>query len=83
MKKFPYKVQNFSYNGFMGNTLPGMASYLAKFKKWTNDPGIAMFECSDSENRLIPSFALRGLKEHPLPEQDMSKKVMFGAAAHS
>jgi len=42
-----------------------------------------MFECSDGKDRLIPTFALRELKECPLPKQDMSKKVIFGAAAHS
>lgn len=83
MRKHLYKVQNFSYNGFMGELLPNMTSYQAKFKEWTNDPGIGVFECSDGKERLIPTFALKELKEYPLPEQDMSKKVMFGAAAHS
>ena len=83
MKKHLYKVQNFSYNGFCGKLMLGMTSYQAKFKKWTNDPGVGIFGCSDGKERLMPTFALKGLKEHPLPEQDMSKKVMFGAAAHS
>ena len=83
MEEYPYKVQNFSYNGFCGQLLPAMASYLAKFKEWTNDPGIGIFGCSDGEERLIPTFALRGLNKYPLPKQDMSKKVMFGAGSHS
>lgn len=69
MEKYPYKVQNFSYNSFYGELLPNMASYRAQFKRWTNDPGIGVFECSDGKERLLPTFALKGLKESPLPER--------------
>jgi len=84
-ESYPYMIQNFIYNGFYGKSLSGIAPYRAKFKEWTNDPGVAVFECSDSKERLIPTFAIaaRGLKKHPLPKQDMSNKVLFGAPAHS
>ena len=81
--KFPYVVQNFTYNGFCGRDLPGMTDYHARFKKWTNDPGVAIFRCSDGKDRLIPTFALRGLKEHRLPRQDMRNKVMLGTPCKS
>jgi len=80
--KETYKVRNFDYNGFYGRTLQGMASYEAKFSRWTNDPGIGVFECSDGKERLIPTFALIG-NTSELPEQDMSNKVMFGTPSHS
>jgi hypothetical protein len=83
MKKYTYLVQHFSYNGFTGKLLKGMTTYSAKFKSWTRDPGIARFECSDNTERLIPTFALKGLKHHPLSEQDMSNKIIIGPPSHS
>lgn len=82
-KKYAYLVQHFSYNGFTGKLRKGIAPYMAKFKEWTRDPGIGRFECSDNVTRLIPTFALKGLKRHPLLKQDMTNKVVFGAASHS
>lgn len=53
------QVKNFSYNGFSGTLLPGFAKYkVMALDKWTNDPGIGSFLCSDKKIRLIPSFAL-------------------------
>lgn len=83
VKKYTYLVQHFSYNGFTGKLLKGMTTYSAKFKNWTKDPGIARFECSDNTERLIPTFALKGLKEHPLSEQDMTNKIIIGPSAYS
>lgn len=82
-KDYAYLVQHFSYNGFCGTLLKGIAPYMAKFKKWTRDPGIARFECSDHITRLIPTFALKGLKQHSLPKQDMTNKVIIGPPSHS
>jgi hypothetical protein len=82
-ENYSYLVQHFSYNGFTGKLRKGIAPYMAKFKEWTKDPGIGRFECSDNVTRLIPTFALKGLERHPLPEQDMTNKIVFGAASHS
>ncbi len=77
-----YEVENFSYNGFMGQSLPGKAPYKAKFIRWTSDPGVGVFLCSDGEQRLIPTFALVG--DHSgLPNQYLRHKVYFGSPSHS
>lgn len=83
MKNYAYRVQNFSYNGFYGDILKKVTTYSATFIKWTRDPGIGLFKCSDNIERLIPTFALKGLKRHPLPEQDMTDKIIFGPPSHS
>jgi len=77
-----YKVENFKYNGFYVQPKKGMAKYTAKFKKWTNDPGIALFECSDGKERLIPSCCLIGDISN-LPKEDMLNKVLFGQMSKS
>lgn len=79
-------VRNFEYNGFFGSLHPGYAEYKAKFVQWTNDPGIALCECSDGKSRFIPSFAIERNKEcavKHLPKQDFSNKVMFGVPSTS
>lgn len=81
MKEFT--VTNFSYNGFSGQDLPGIAPYTAKFNSWTNDPGIANMDCSDEQQRLIPTFALVDLQRDDLPEQDYSKNIYFGRPSKS
>jgi len=83
MKKHSYDVDNFEYNGFCGKTTEGIAPYKVIFKKWTNDPGIGVFECSDNKERLIPTFAIRKFKWKSLPKQDMNNKVYFGSPSHS
>jgi len=77
-----FEVENFAYNGFSGQTLPGKAPYTATFIGWTADPGVANCRCSDGEVRLIPTFALVGDKGG-LPKQDLSHKLYFGARSHS
>lgn len=77
-----YQVENFKYNGFMVQPEPGLTNYTATFKNWTNDPGIALCECSDGQERLIPSCCLIGDKNN-LPKQDMSNKVLFGQSSKS
>ncbi len=57
------RVKNFVYNGFSGKMTSGYASYTAEFKRWTEDPGIAVCACSDGKERLIPSFALDGFQK--------------------
>jgi hypothetical protein len=79
----PYKVRNFTYNGFMGKCDKGYAPYTAEFTKWSDDPGVAEFKCSDGKTRLIPTFAIEGDTECPLPPQDYSHKVIFGSPSHS
>lgn len=79
-----FEVKNFVYNGFSGKSLPGMASYKAKFLNWTADPGIARFRCSDGDLRLIPTFALKDLNSGDLPTQTYgNNKVIFGVPSRS
>ncbi len=75
-----FKVRHFTYNGFGGQLGEGYAAYTATFLKWTVDPGVAMFTCSDGQERLIPTFALEG--EGTLPEQPKTG-VMFGQPSRS
>jgi len=80
--RLTFEVNNFAYNGFMGQHLPGKAPYTATFIKWTRDPGVAECLCSDGKVRLIPSFALQGDRSR-LPEQSMEHKIYFGLPSHS
>jgi hypothetical protein len=80
--KVTFEVENFSYDGFGGQHLPGKAPYMATFIEWTRDPGVGSFMCSDGRKRLIPTFALIGDKS-ALPKQDYRHKVYFGDASHS
>ena len=86
------KVRNFEYNGFMGRMLKGYAKFkVVSFIKWTTDPGIGKFGCSDGEERLIPTWAFSGPKGEEkykeikalIPEQPKENFVMFGAPSGS
>lgn len=64
-----YVVFEFEYNGFMGKCNENVElPYTAKFKNWTDDPGITLCECSDGKERLLPTFTLKDFKayKHPL-----------------
>ena len=76
-----FKIENFEYNGFFGKMLPGYAPYTAEFIEWTEDPGIALCQCSDGKKRRIPGFAMEGDHE-TLPVQPKTG-VLFGPPAHS
>ena len=76
------KVRNFEYSGFCGKLLEGHAPYTAEFKKWTGDPGVAVFTCSDGEERLIPTFAIEGEMPTDIPKQPKTG-ILFGAACKS
>ncbi len=78
------RVKNFSYNGFSGRMTGGYADYTAEFKNWTEDPGVAVCACSDSKERLIPTFALEGFKEEDYPKQNNDGKLWYvGPPCHS
>ncbi len=83
-----YNIEKFTYNGFFGQSLPGIAKYKVKFNKWSLDPGIILMDCSDGMQRLIPSWAMIG--ENDLPKQDIKinsktgmAEVLFGMASKS
>jgi hypothetical protein len=76
-----FRVRKFNYDGFGGMLGEGFAPYTAVFLRWTTDPGVGVFLCSDGRERLIPTFALVG-KRGLLPEQPMTG-VIFGEPAHS
>lgn len=88
-----FRVKQFEYNGFFGKVNNDVFMlYTANFIRWTDDPGIALFECSDGFKRLIPTFALepsggkvRGCPSPTdlLPRQSYENKVLFGAASQS
>lgn len=77
-----YAVRKFTYNGFSGKTQRGFAPYRAQFVEWTTDPGVATFDCSDGERRLIPTFAIVDFDRTQHPAQPKSG-VLFGQAARS
>lgn len=55
-----FKVRNFVYDGFGGQLREGYAPYTVTLLRWTLDPGVGVFACSDGKERLIPSFAIPG-----------------------
>lgn len=63
------KVLNFTYNGIFGHIKPGYAPYTAEFLKWTDDPGIAIFKCSDGKDRPMPTFTVEDFDVTNYPEQ--------------
>lgn len=79
-------IQNWSYNGFGGELLDGLASFTGEFIAWTSDPGVALIKCSDGENRRIPSYAIPGHMP-PQPNYEKMKKhgkmYYFGHASSS
>ena len=77
------KVKNFSYNGFCGSITGGYANYVAIFKEWTKDPGVAVCACSDGNDRLIPTFALEGFDLKAYPEQSHEDMCYFGTPSKS
>ena len=76
------QVRKFEYNGFCGKTMPGLTPYTAEFKEWTSDPGVALWTCSDGEERLIPTFAIVGKLHSDIPKQPKTG-VLFGASCAS
>lgn len=79
--EFDCAICNFEYNGFYGKKLEGDAAFRGKFVRWTDDPGIAVMECSDGNKRLIPSFAVTS-RVKVWPKQKKGT-VMFGMASSS
>ncbi len=77
-----FKVRKFEYNGFSGKTIPGLTPYTAEFKKWTSDPGVALWTCSDGGERLIPTFAIVGKMPSNIPKQPKTG-VLFGTSCES
>ena len=62
------KVLGFRYNGITAR-IAGIAEYTAEFIKWTDDPGIAVCQCSDGKSRNIPTCCLVGFIEKEFPNQ--------------
>ena len=90
--KTTYPIKKFEYNGFMGQLFnekgkdgvyaPVIAPYTAHFIRWTSDPGIGLFKCSDGHNRLIPTFAIMNFSPRDLPAQRKTG-VLFGQPSSS
>lgn len=70
-------VENFMYNGLFVQRQVGYAGYTATFKEWTEDPGIAVCECSDGQERLIPSCCLHGFNYDAYTKQNTDNKVGY------
>lgn len=85
MKQFI--VEKFVYNGFCTEPPKGgwgqKTSYTATFHSWTNDPGIALMECSDGIKRLIPICCLMNYKQGDLPKQSTNNMEIFGRPSQS
>ena len=62
-----FAIRNFDYNGMFIYLEDGEAPYRADFLRWTTDPGVALFKCSDGEKRLIPSICIMGIGRKFLP----------------
>jgi len=86
------KIRNFEYNGFYGRHLKGFAKFkVISFIKWTSDPGIGVFGCSDGKERLLPTWVFsdsKGKSEYGkiqelIPEQPKENLVMFGSPSSS
>ena len=83
------KIKIFTYNGFGGQELPGFAPYTVEsFIKWTNDPGIGLFKCSNGQDKLIPTWALTQEYCKTLPTAPVLKPfegfgVLFGESSNS
>lgn len=69
-----YKVFSFRYNGFALKVGKTLTKYTATFKEWTDDPGVAVFECSDGEERKIPVRAVKNFNYDNHPEQKWTKR---------
>lgn len=77
-----FTINNYKYNGFMGNTMPGIAPFTAKFVKWSGDPGVAIMDCSDGKQRYIPTFAILG--DFIIPrKEEYNKGILFGHSSNS
>ncbi len=80
-------VENFIYNGFSVTPKKGFAKYtVEKLIKWTDDPGIGLFICSDKKERLIPSCQLTQefLKTQPKREnKEFNINNVFGTPSKS
>lgn len=60
-----HKVRRFTYDGFGGHLRKGYTNYtIVALVRWTLDPGVGEFECSDGQIRMLPSFAIEDLREH-------------------
>ena len=56
-------IEKFEYNGFYVKSFNEIADYTGTFVEWTNDPGIAVVDCSDGTQRLIPSCCFSPVEE--------------------
>jgi hypothetical protein len=83
--EFPFRIRNFEYNGFFGKDLEGFAPYWCKFVRWSGDPGVAVMQCSDGRERLIPTFALPAGVSIVLPDDNTRQedKILFGRPSQS
>jgi hypothetical protein len=79
-----YQVYHFAYSGIAAQVKPEFTTYTATFSKWTSDPGIAEFNCSDNRTRLIPVCAIKDfhITNHgPWPEltqNQLAERKAFG-----
>jgi len=82
-----HEIYEFIYNGFCVERLnKNKTVYTAKFKKWTRDPGIGIFECSDGKNRYIPTCAIKDfdtLHIHPKQDVNVKEKLLMCNSATS
>lgn len=82
-------IEDFIYNGFFVEHKGTIAPYTVKqFIKWTDDPGIGLFLCSDGRERLIPSCQLtseyvESILPRPVLDPFNGKGVLFGASSKS
>jgi len=84
VKEYPFRIKEFSYNGFMGKQGDKLMSYQAKFLRWSGDPGVAVMMCSDGEERFIPTFAMiESTMCLPIDDTPQEAKLLFGYRSSS
>jgi hypothetical protein len=73
-----YKVAKYIYNGMFVTIKTGLTNYEAEFQSWTTDPGVAIFNCTDKKQRLIPTCAIVDFDCDAHPKQPKLEEKNMG-----
>lgn len=79
-EEFPFKIRNFTYNGFFGKEEKTFMKERGRFLRWSGDPGVAVMLLDSGKEKLVPTFAIPGSCLLP---KDETEKVLFGQPSNS